>query len=405
MTEITKCEVCNNNKLSSVLDLGLNPMCDDLISIHSQDECINYPIEILFCEECFTAKKKYQVEKTKLFPLNYHYRAKFTDDVLNGMEKLVNECLGTEESFNNSVILDIGCNDGSLLNFFRYKNGFTIGVEPTNAADEALKLGHTVFKNYLSIEVANKIKEQFGSPSIICFTNVFAHIENLPEVLNCLKILMSDNTKLIIENHYLGSIISNNQFDTFYHEHPRTYSARSFSYIAEKLSCAINNITFPSRYGGNIRVELSKNKKSTNDTKIAEIFSQELQFKSDIIALGEKVKNWQNKKKKLINEVFEQFGLIHAKAFPGRAAILLKLLDLDSDIVEAVYEKPGSLKLDHFIPGTRIPIKSDKELLNIDKNIPIFNLAWHIPEEISKYLIDLGVNNQIINILSPEDFN
>ena len=68
---------------------------------------------------------------------------------------------------------------------------------------------------------------------LICFTNVFAHIENLNELLKNLKALINKDTVLIIENHYLGSILKKNQFDTFYHEHPRTYSLKSFSFIAK----------------------------------------------------------------------------------------------------------------------------------------------------------------------------
>ena len=65
----------------------------------------------------------------------------------------------------------------------------------------------------------------------ITFTNVFAHIENLTELIKNIKLISSKETKVIIENHYLGAIFKNSQFDTFYHEHPRTYSLSSFEFI------------------------------------------------------------------------------------------------------------------------------------------------------------------------------
>ena len=81
-------------------------------------------------------------------------------------------------------------------------------------------------------------------------------------------------------------------------------------------------------------------------------------------------------------------------------------MDLSDKEVEAVYEKPGSMKIGHYLPGTKIPIKSDDELFNNkNNNSLIFNLAWHINTEITKYLRSNGLTGSIINILDKEDLN
>ena len=74
-----------------------------------------------------------------------------------------------------------------------------------------------------------------------------------------MKVLIDRDTVLIIENHYLV-LLKKNQFDTFYHEHPRTYSLKSFDFIAKKLNVNILKVQFPKRYRGNIRVILGKRK-------------------------------------------------------------------------------------------------------------------------------------------------
>ena len=102
----------------------------------------------------------------------------------------------------------------------------------------------------------------------------------------------------------------------------------------------------------------------------------------------------------------KQHGSLKAKAFPGRAAILVKLLELDTDTITVVYEKPGSLKIGYYLPGTKIPIHSDEEMYKLeDKTQPIINLAWHIPNEIHTYLRKHLLTGPIIDILSEEDFN
>ena len=74
-----------------------------------------------------------------------------------------------------------------------------------------------------------------------------------------------------------------------------------------------------------------------------------------------------------------------AKAFPGRAAIILKLLNLSNKTIKCVYEKNNSPKINNYVPGTIIPIISEKILFKENSKIPIINLAWHIPEEIKNY--------------------
>jgi hypothetical protein len=98
-------------------------------------------------------------------------------------------------------------------------------------------------------------------------------------------------------------------------------------------------------------------------------------------------------------------GPLSAKAFPGRAAILVRLLGLDESHLSAVFEKPGSMKVGHYLPGTRIPIYSDQKWIEIKKKPTLMlNLAWHIPEEIRCYLRENGYTGKVIDILSAEDF-
>ena len=405
--EITFCEVCGNKKLQSVLDLGSHPMCDDLVRICDNRVCNEYPIEILFCKYCNTAHQRFQVPKEDLFPSTYHYRSRFTADVLNGMKGLVDSCSLRVGSLVGKKVLDIGCNDGSLLDFFREHGAITIGVEPTDAYLDADAKGHHIYNSFLSEKLSASIVDKQGKPDLITFTNVFAHIEDLQGVLRSLKILMSDHTVIVIENHYLGSVLDGNQFDTFYHEHPRTYSYSSFLQMASTLGTHLSDVEFPSRYGGNIRVFMGNalHANYTGTVDFDKLALRESKFFDDFALLRKNIENWLGVKHKFLVEQFEQYGKLRAKAFPGRAAILVKLLGLDHDMISAVYEKPGSLKVGHYLPGTRIPICSDNELFSMsDKTLPLWNLAWHIPVEIRSYLAQHAYTGQIIDILGSEDF-
>jgi len=405
LREIGHCEVCGNRSLRSVLNLGLHPMCDDLVPVGESRQCETYPIEILFCEMCWTAHQRFQISKDLLFPPTYHYRARQTGDVLSGMEQLVSACEPETGPLRSRKVLDIGCNDGSLLSIFKKRGAVTFGIEPTDAADDAANAGHKTIKDFFGPAVAREFVRTQGSPDVISFTNVFAHIEDLADVIRAIKILKSSATVLVIENHYLGAIIEKHQFDTFYHEHPRTYSFRSFTKIADALGMYVSRAEFPRRYGGNIRVfmkTVGNGQQPTHDRR-AEIEAHEQSYGDDLARLASQVDAWRSTKRIVLNDEFRRFGRITAKAFPGRAAIPIRLLDLDETMISAVYEKPGSPKIGHYVPGTRIPIRSDDEIAK-DQLPPMLNLAWHIKTEIEAYLRKLGFRGRIIDIISKDDF-
>ena len=396
---IVECEVCHNSSLSSVLDLGKHPLCDDLKPIGSLEKSLEYPIEILFCETCKTAHQKYQVNKELLFPPSYHYRSSLTVDVLKGMRDLVTSCLNQLGSFVDKTILDIGCNDGSLLKFFKEQEALTIGVEPTNAADTAKERLDNIYKEYFTIELAKRLVENHPRPDVITFTNVFAHIEDLNALIEALKVVLSEKTIIVIENHYLGSILEKNQFDSFYHEHPRTYSLHSFFYIADKLNLKIIQLEFPERYGGNIRVKLGPEHYTDpiKQKKIKELLESEMSFKKRFQEMNSFIVDWQNSKFREISSLVSEFGPIYAKAFPGRAAILIKLLKLDESMIQGIFEKNNSPKIGHYAPGTKIPIIPDESMESISPPV-LLNLAWHIKDEIHQYL-QMSYSGQIIDVL------
>ena len=396
--KIKSCEVCGNKKIHSVLNIGYHALCGDLIRIDSKKNNIKYPISIKFCKKCFTAHQEYQINKKKLFPKEYQYRSRLTKDVVNGMKEFVKYTNKNVKDMKNKKIIDIGCNDGTLLDMFSKYSKNTYGVEPTNAYSEC-KRKHKIYNCFFDLKNAKKILINEGTFDIITFTNVFAHIEDLNNLLNAIKLISHDKTTLVIENHYLGSIVKNFQFDTFYHEHPRSYSLNSFNFISKNLNMRIKNFTFPKRYGGNIRVILTQEKvKKNNVNKLKKIIRLEKNFFKDLKKFKNKILQWKINKTNELKLIHSKYGKIRAKAFPGRAAIPIEILG-NTNFIEFVYEKNDSLKIGHYVPGTRIKIIKDKNF-NIKDKSPILNLAWHIHDEIVRYMRGRGFKGKIIPIIN-----
>ena len=400
---VKKCQICNSS-LINFLDLGKQPLCDDLRAKPNTNKF--YKLQIKFCKKCLTAFQKFNINKKILFPKNYHYRSANTKDVLNGMKDLVNQILKLKKNLKGKNVLDVGCNDGSLLDFFKKKGSFTYGLEPTGAYVEAKKKKHTILNDYINSKTSSFFKKKIKKFDVITFTNVFAHIENFKELINSLKMLISKDTLIVIENHYLVEVIKKNQFDTFYHEHPRTYSLNSFFMISKLLDLNIVKYDFVKRYNGNIRVFLQKKKNFKLNNKFYNDLKNEKKIIKNVKNFQKKITLWKQKKKKFFNLFNKINGPIPAKAFPGRASILINLLKLNKNNISKVYEKDISLKVNKYVPGTDIKIVKETLFHKKDREKKmIINLAWHISNEIKLYLKQkMKYSGKMINIISKNDF-
>jgi hypothetical protein len=152
---------------------------------------------------------------------------------------------------------------------------------------------------------------------------------------------------------------------------------------------------FVDRYGGDIRVYLGIGEVKNLDIDESNFVRHFKKMNNDLL-------KWKAKMSAMIKDHVKSHGPIRAKAFPGRAAIIIKILDLDESHISAVYEIEGSIKVQHYVPGTRIPILPERDLYLQDMNLPILNLAWHIPDEVRANLASHGYTGQVIDIKDYE---
>ena len=390
---LTTCEVCDATDLVPLLDLGDQPMCDDLVPIGNPAYPAPYPLRLVGCERCITVHQAEQVEKKVLFPQNYHYRAAMTQDVLSGMRELV-EAIGAHiGGLQGKQVVDIGCNDGSLLAIFKQHGAKTAGIEPTGAVEDARARVDWVHHGFFDAAAVDAYLADHRQPDVITFTNVFAHIEDLNGLIANLKRLMGPDTKLAIENHYLGAVVDRAQFDTFYHEHPRTYSYRSFDYIAKKLGRVIERVEFPERYNGNIRVVMG------SGVAAGPIDRDESGFLDGVRKMAPQIDEARRAIRGRLEALAAEHGPLPAKAFPGRAAILIHAFGLDETLIDATYERSSSPKIGNYVPGTRIEIRDEAEFFRDRMDSPVLvNLAWHIQAEIERYMRGQGFDGKILPV-------
>ena len=398
--KINKCQICSSKNLIKIINLGDQPLANSLQKKtkekYSQEK---FPIIVVRCEDCTLLQIDYIVDQNKVYHLDYPYLPGITKTVDNEQKELSDYLFENLELKKNDTVLDIGSNDGSLLKHFRSKGLNVVGIEPTNIAKLANDNGIFTLQSFFNLEVVKNIISNKGKAKLITSTNVFAHMSTLGDVMDGIVEALDDNGFFCFENHYIMEVIEKVQYDTFYHEHLRTYSLISLIKLFEMYNITLYHTQLVTRYGGSIRCIVSKKQKNQTDSlkKLLEIENEKL-VKNKEKTYKDFVQNINQSKKDLtekLSEIKSKNLTIIGKSCPARAVVLLNYCNLDENNLDFIAEQPTSLKLNYYIPGTNLEIVNDDILLE-KKPDYVLLLAWHLSEPIIKKWKKKGLKSKFI---------
>ncbi len=396
--KISKCQICNSNKLINIIQLGTQPLANSLLEKKEKIKNI-YPIGVVRCEDCTLIQIDHIVDQSEVYHLEYPYLPGITKTV-DEEQKQFSNFLVDKLSLNSShLVVDFGSNDGSLLKHLKSRDIKVVGVEPTNIAKIANKNGIETYQNFFNEEVVDEIIKKHGKAKVITSTNVFAHMSTLGDVMKGIVKLIDEDGYYCFENHYALEIIKNVQYDTFYHEHLRTYTLISLEKLFNYYELNLVDAEIVSRYGGSIRCVVSK-KKREQSSNLKSLINLE---KKLLIENAESTfKNFTDKVKKskadllnLLKDLKKQGKKVIGKSCPARAVVLLNYCEINNTLINYIAEQPTSLKLNKIIPGTELEIINDDILLQ-DQPDYILLLAWHLSQPIIKKWKSKGLSSKFI---------
>ena len=396
--KISKCQICNSNKLINIIQLGAQPLANSLLEKKEKIKNI-YPIGVVRCEDCTLIQIDHIVDQSEVYHLEYPYLPGITKTV-DEEQKQFSNFLVDKLSLNSShLVVDFGSNDGSLLKHLKSRDIKVVGVEPTNIAKIANKNGIETYQNFFNEEVVDEIIKKHGKAKVITSTNVFAHMSTLGDVMKGIVKLIDEDGYYCFENHYALEIIKNVQYDTFYHEHLRTYTLISLEKLFNYYELNLVDAEIVSRYGGSIRCVVSKKKKEQSSNLKSLI---NLEKKLLIENAESTFKNFTDKVKKskadllnLLKDLKKQGKKVIGKSCPARAVVLLNYCEINNTLINYIAEQPTSLKLNKIIPGTELEIINDDILLQ-DQPDYILLLAWHLSRPIINKWKSKGLNSKFI---------
>jgi hypothetical protein len=394
------CQICNSKKLNTILDLGFTPLCDSLpddkaLSVPE----IHYPLKLLRCSDCFLMQLSYVVDPNVLFHINYPYKSSITkvlsDNLQNGAHKII-EYLNIPE---NSLVVDIGSNDGTFLKGFKKKKMKVLGVEPTNIAKIANKDNIPTLQNFFDRTVCKKILSDYGTPKLVTATNMFAHVQMLGNLIEGVEYILDTDGYFVSESHYALDILNTLQFDSIYHEHLKYYSLQDLIKLFSYYNFTIVDAERISNYGGSIRCYAQKGRNRSVSRNIPDLLKKEknskLYDKNTWIKFSDKVVEARKKFKIFISEILKNNKTICGIGSPGRSCTLINYLDISKLEMNYIAEQSTSLKLGLYVPGKHIPIVDEKLMLENQPDYALI-LSWHYYENIVNNLRNKGLKSKII---------
>lgn len=395
---VDRCQVSGSTDLRSILFVGFLPPVNTMAPIGARpNEQPAYPAEMLYCSESRLVQLGLIVDPAVLFPPHYAYTSGTTRILRENFAELYDEVMRLYAIGKEALAVDVGSNDGTLLSNFQQGGHRVCGVEPTDTFKIAVGRGIPSINAFFGPKAASQVVKEHGRAKIVTATNVFAHIENIHEVVESILLMLDDDGIFISESHYLLPLIETLQYDTIYHEHLRYYALQSLTYLLEMHGLEIIHAKRIPTHGGSIRAYAARRGQRAIQSSVAELLAVEdreltwdrfmdfrcrvSQSKLDLMAM--------------LKEIRARGEKVYGVGAPSRASTLVNYVGLDDSIIDCVLEIQGSYKIGKLMPGTLIPVLEESKLFADQPEYALL-FSWHIAHELVPKLRQKGYKGKFI---------
>jgi SAM-dependent methyltransferase len=396
---MASCQYCEVKNLSEILSLGSLPPVNDMPRFQEDaDSKEFFNLTLAMCPKCKLVQIKERLNREKVFPHSYPYLSGMTQSLVRNFADQARKASDLISLKKTDLVVDIGSNDGSLLSKYQPYSRI-LGVEPTQAANIANRNGIVTLNSYFDEHACLKVKNEFGLARVLTACNVFAHIDDMKGLIDNVKSILQPNGVFISESHYLYPLVRDKQFDTIYHEHLRYYSFYFLKSFLENSGFNVFHVEEIASHGGSIRVWAQlgneQEKRESIDIQLQKEAEMKLNEVPTLENFAADVIKWRQDFRFLISELRLSGARIGGIGAPSRASTLTSYAGLNAEDLIAVAELSGSSKIGRYMPGTKIPVIEEKELLN-RKPTHLLLFSWHLRESIIPNLKKLGFNGKFI---------
>ncbi|HON07052.1 MAG TPA: class I SAM-dependent methyltransferase [Verrucomicrobiota bacterium] len=382
-----KCRSCSSNNGEIVLDLGIQPLANNLLNKSDLNKPEpKFPLRLAVCKNCWLMQLFDIVPPLKLFSENLYFSSS-SETMVEHFRKATERYIKEFNLNKDSFVIEIASNDGYLLKNFVASKIPCLGIEPAqNLAEVAIKQGVPTVVESFCEQYARKLAAEDKQADIIIANNVFDHVPNINDFVEGLKIALKPMGTVILEFPYGIEMIKKTEFDTIYHDHIFYFTLNSLIPVFAQHGLQVYNVERLPIHGGSLRLFIGIPRNHFISDSVKMLLEEEEQEGIKNLEFYERFsKRVQKLKKELVNLIYDlksKEKKIAAYGASAKGSTLLNYFQLNKSIIDFIADKSVH-KQEKFSPGTHIPIVPAEWLI---KRKPDFTLllAWNFVDEILK---------------------
>jgi SAM-dependent methyltransferase len=388
VTHKTDCRLCGSSSLDHVLPIRPSPIGDAFVSAERRGEPQDlYPLDCYLCLDCGHLQNLDVVDADVLFR-GYTYRTSVSLGLVEHFKRYAHSVVQSLGIAKGSLVVEMGSNDGSLLKAFRNEGMRVQGIDPArDIAASATAEGVPTVADFFTSELARKIRGEQGKAALFCANNVFAHIDNMSDVVKGIRLLLADDGVFVFEVSYIVDMIDNMVFDTIYHEHVSHHALTPLETFLNKHDMTLFDVARTATKGGSIRAlaQLKTTGARPRSAELSKLLAEEARRG---ITKPRIYRDWfasiENRKRKVLaylDKAIAEGKTVAAYGASTTTTTLLYHFELEKRIKFIVDDNP--LKQGRFSPGAHLPVLPSSELATKRPDIIVI-LAWIYAEPILK---------------------
>lgn len=385
MDSMTECRACKSRNLFMCLPMGEHPPANQFL--RKEDLALTElkaALNTHVCLDCALIQVPDNVPPG--FFRNYVYVPSASPMLHRHFDayaaKMVEEFLPSRDS----LIVDIGCNDGLFLGSCLRRGARVLGIDPAdNITARARAMGIEVVPEYFGTRTAAKVGAAHPRPSIIVTNNTFNHIGDLHDFMGGIVGFLDPKGIFVVEVPTALDLVQNNEFDTIYHEHTSEFSVQSFVALYRFFGMEVFDIESLPIHGGSMRVYGQRQGAGRQVRPVVEDWLEReraagLFARQTYEAFAARVHRIRAELMRMLGELKAQGKRIAGAGAPAKGNTLLNFYGIGPELLDFIADR-NELKHGLYTPGMHIPVTSPERILEAQPDYLLI-LAWNFAAEI-----------------------
>lgn len=365
------CRMCGHRKFDTVIDLGRHPLVNSLVAkkdLHKKDPL--FPLVVKQCRACRLVQLVNIIDAEEIYKnVDYLY---FSSDMPGLDRYFASYAQDVKDRFlrnSDDLVVEIGSNDGILLNLLR-DSARVLGVDPaTNVVLRALRRGIPTVSLFFSEHLAGQIHREWGSARAIIGNNCIAHLNDLHDLIRGVTRLLSEDGVFIVECNYWGGMVKNTNYSLIYHDHYSYFSLDVWRRFAPKYGMRVFDALVTPAQGGSLRMFLCKDGRAETDRLRALLAEEEktrLNTYETSVRYRKNVRRVADKLRRIVEGIRKEGKTIAGYGAAAKGFTILRCSRIGAKHID-YFVDDSPAKQGWYSPVDHIPILSRTEA---DKRLP-----------------------------------